>query len=102
MYTLIKTQKRLSEDTPFFFECYKYPVEYLKYVNKNYIETGKLINYQKIVSSDNMTVEYTSTWLSRDVFLSYVTDEIVYDFISKANDHDINNDIESSLIIKKE
>lgn len=101
MYTVINTYRRPTTGTLFFFEYYKYPSEYLNYVNEHYRETGKLLNYQKTLSLDNMTAEVMSTWSSREDFLSFITDEFIYNFTSMSNNYDINNDIEVTVNIKK-
>jgi hypothetical protein len=101
MYTLINTYKKPTSSTLFFFEYYKYPSEYLTYVNKHYRETGKLLKYQKTLSSDNMTAEVMTSWSSREDFLSFITDEFIYNFTSMSNNYDINNDIEVTVTIKR-
>jgi len=102
MYKFIKTQQRPTVDTPFFFENYTYPKEYNEYINKNYIDTKKLLGYQKIESPDKIKVTHIITWNSRVDFLSYITDDYIFDFIAKAHDYDINNDIVTTIEIEKE
>ena len=102
MYTFIKKQKRPAAETLFFFEKQAYPTGYLEYIKQNYVETGKLVASQKIMSADNMSVEFITTWRSRKDFLSYVTDNTVYDFIIIGNDYDIDNDIESIVTVTRE
>ena len=100
MYTLIKTQKKPAPDVLFFFENYKYPDEYFTYIKKHYIETGKLLKYQKIMSEDKMSVAYITQWRSKIDYLSYITDDFIFDFISKSTDYDIDHDIESFMEVK--
>lgn len=101
MYIFVKTQKRPTPDTLFFFEQSNYPPEFVEYIKKNFIETGKMLASQKTLSADNMTVEYVTTWRSRKDFISYVTDNTIYEFITAGNDYDINNDIESTVTVTK-
>ncbi len=102
MYKFVKTQRRPTPDTLFFFEHTDYPPGYIEYIKKNYIETGKLLSSQKTLSADNMSVEYTTHWSSRSDFLSYVTDSVIYDFISLGNDYDTDNNIESIVTVTRE
>lgn len=102
MYTFVKTQKRPTPETLFFFEHSNYTPEYVDYIKKNYIETGKMLTNQKTLSADNMTVKYITTWRSRKDFISYVTDETIYEVIAAGNDYDINNDIESIVTVTQE
>jgi hypothetical protein len=97
MYKLSRTQKRPTPTTLFFFEYYTYPNEYLEYVKTHFVKTGKLLEYQKNVSIDNTSVTYITHWKSRLDYLSFVTDEFIFEFIAKANDYDIDNDIESFM-----
>ena len=97
MYKIKRTQQRPKSTTLFFFECYTYPDEYFKYVKTHFYETGKLLKYQKIVSEDNMSIIHVTYWKSRSDYLSYITDEFIFEFISKANDYDVDNDIESFM-----
>jgi len=97
MYKISRTQKRPTPATLFFFEYYTYPNEYLEYIKTHFVKTGKLLEYQKIVSIDNTSVTYITQWKSRADYLSFVTDEFIFEFISKANDYDIDNDIESVM-----
>lgn len=99
MYTFVKTQKRPTPETLFFFEYCNYPTGYVDYIKKNYVETGKLLTSQKILSSDSMSVEYITTWRSKEDFISYVTDNTIYEFIAVGNDYDIDNDIESVVTV---
>jgi hypothetical protein len=102
MYKFVKTQQRPTPATRFFFEHQEYPKGYLEYIKQNYIETGKLLSNQKTMSTDNMSVEFTSIWRSRKDFLSYVTDNTIYNFISTGNDYDIDNDIQSIITVTRE
>jgi len=97
MYNIKRTQKRPTPTTLFFFEYYTYPNEYLEYIKTHFVKTGKLLEYQKIMSIDNMSVTHITHWKSRLDYLSYVTDEFIFKFISKAIDYDIDNDIESFM-----
>lgn len=102
MYTFVKTQKRPTPNTLFFFEHTSYPPGYIDYIKKNYIETGKMIASQKTMSPDNTSVEFVSKWRSREDLLSYVTDETIYSFIVLGNDYDIDNDIESVVTVTRD
>ena len=102
MYKFIKTQQRPSDSTLFFFERYPPPTDYTDYITKNYIETKKIIGYQKIVSLNKMKVTIIMTWQSRLDFLSYLTDEYVFNVNEKANDYDIDNNILTTVEIAKD
>jgi hypothetical protein len=102
MYTFVKTQKRPTADTLFFFEYSNYPDGYVDYIKRNYIETGKLLSSQKTLSADNESVEFITKWRSREDFLSYVTDETIYSFIALGNDYDIDNNIESVVTVTRD
>lgn len=102
MYTFVKTQKRPAPDTLFFFEYSNYPDGYVDYIKRNYIETGKLLSSQKTLSTDNTSVEFITKWRSREDFLSYVTDETIYNFIVLGNDYDIDNNIESVVTVTRD
>jgi hypothetical protein len=97
MYSIKRTQTRPTPTTLFFFEYYTYPNEYLEYIKTHFVKNGKLLEYQKSMSIDNMSVTHTTQWKSRSDYLSYVTDEFIFEFISKANDYDIDHDIESFM-----
>lgn len=97
MYNIKRTQTRPTPTTLFFFEYYTYPDEYFKYVKTHFYETGKLVKHQKIMSEDNMSITHITQWKSRSDYLSYITDDFIFEFISKANDYDIDNNIESFM-----
>ncbi len=102
MYTFVKRQKRPSPSTLFFFEYCDYPLGYVDYIKKNYVDTGKMLSSKKTLSEDNTTVEYVTQWRSREDFLTYVTDETIYDFIVLGNDYDIDNDIETVVTVTRD
>lgn len=102
MFTFIRKQTRPNADTSFFFEKYSYPVEYLNYINENYIKTGKMIEHKKSMSTDNMVAEFTTVWRSHTDFLSFATDDFVYDFITMGIDYDLDNDIDTVITVEKE
>jgi hypothetical protein len=102
MYKFTKIQKKSNKDTLFFLEVFEYPKEYINYVDKNYKQTGKLLSIEKKLSNDALELKIISTWKSRRDFLSYVTDPFIFEFISKSNEHDINNDIISKVFIERE
>lgn len=102
MYIVTKKQKRPSKDIKFSFEYFAYPEEYSEYVRKNFVETGKILKHNKIFSDDQLTVSLVTEWRSRADFLSFVTDEFVFEYVSKSNDYDIDHDITTAMEIDKE
>lgn len=102
MYKVINVQKKENKDSLFFFESYIYPKNFFEYLEKNYKKTGKLILFERTVLEDRMSNTSISIWKSRKDFLDYLTDPYIYDFLSKSNNYDIDNNINSSVTIEKE
>lgn len=96
MITLIKKQTRPSTDIPFFFESNLVNREYGMYLKKNYIDTGKLITVDRVMSEDKLSITLTTMWESQKAFADYYSDPYcIENFLKISSEYDQLNGITS-------
>lgn len=79
MYNVIKTYRRPSKDVPFFFEIHKYSPEMIQYMKEKYRDTGIIRGGNREYQEDGLVVVNTTTFSSKDDFISYISDPVIFD-----------------------
>jgi hypothetical protein len=92
--TTTRIQTRPSADIPFFFESNLVRKEYGMYLKTKYIDSGKLIRFQRTMSEDKLSIEFTTEWESQEAFAEYVTDPFcIENFLKISTEYDQLNGI---------
>ena len=100
MIKIVKTQKRLNTDIPFYEDAYDSPAHYKEHVYKNYIRNGKMISTARSLSEDKLTQTIIMTWDTVDSFLDFCTDDFcINEYISIVSQYEICNQFEIDISI---
>lgn len=96
MITITKKQTRPSADIPFFFESNLVRKEYGMYLKTKYMDTGKLVRINRVMSDDKLSIELTTVWESQEAFAEYFSDPYcVENFLRISTEYDQTHDITS-------
>ena len=97
MIKITREQFRPNLDIPFFFESNLVSKEYGMYLKTNYIDSGKLIRFQRTMSEDKLSIEVTTEWESQEAFTEYFTDPFCIEhFLKISTEYDQMNNITTS------
>jgi hypothetical protein len=96
---ITKTQTRPNVNIPFFFETNLLSQEYIDYMRKNYKDTGKLIDFNRVMSEDKLSVLITTTWESQEAFAEYCSDlNCIENFLKISTEYEQTRGIKSETI----
>jgi hypothetical protein len=99
MISLVKTQTRPSADIPFFYQTKLVRPEYGPYLKANYIDTGKLVKFDRTISEDQLTITSMTEWESKEAFIEYITDPFcIENFLKISTEYEQLNGITSKSI----
>lgn len=97
--TLTRKQTRPSRDIPFYFETNLTNKDYGEHLKKNYINTGKLLGFDRTMSDDGLSTTSTITWSSQEAFAEYYTDPFcVENFLKVSADYEQSNNIKTETL----
>ena len=97
MITITKKHTRPSVDIPFFYQTKLVRPEYGSYLKANYIDTGKLVRFDRTMSEDQLTISATTVWESQEAFAEYFSDPFcVENFTKISTEYEQINGIVSS------
>jgi len=97
MITITKKHTRPSVDIPFFYQTKLVRPEYGSYLKANYIDTGKLVRFDRTMSEDQLTISTTTVWESQEAFAEYFSDPFcVENFTKISTEYEQINGIVSS------
>ncbi len=100
MIKVIRSQTRPNMDTNFFKR--ELPKNFQENLKTKYIDTGKLIRQDFVVTDDKLTFYSVSYWKSIKDFLDYTIDEDCHVFDSSNDPADLLEKHNLSVTIKME
>ena len=94
MLKVIKRITRPNKTISFFVPGNEYKI----YLQKNYIETGKLLELSSVESNNELTLTNTSIWKDEESFKEFLLDEYcVKNLITPNQEHDFSNNIKVEI-----
>ena len=94
MLKVIKRITRPNKTISFFVPGNEYKI----YLQKNYIETGKLLELSSVESNNELTLTNTSIWRDKESFKEFLLDEYcVKNLITPNQEHDFSNNIKVEI-----
>ena len=100
MISIVRTQTRPSTDIPFFYQTSLVRPDYGAYLKKNYIDTGKLIKFERTMTEDQLTITATTVWESQEAFSKYFSDPFcVENFLKISAEHDQLNQYQMLVLL---
>jgi hypothetical protein len=101
MYKIKRIQRRPSITIPWSFEKYPTSKNFLDHFKKKYIDTKKLLSYiSGSMSEDQLKIVYVQVWDTRQDYLDFLTDDVLFDERNEKINYEIDNDITSEFIIE--
>lgn len=89
MITITRKQTRPSVDVPFYFETGQTPKEYHMYLKNKFIDTKKMISFDRVMSNDKLSMVLTAVWDSQEAFAEYYSDPYcIENFLKPSAEYD--------------
>lgn len=97
MYIIEFTQTRPNINIPYYGEIL--PVDFIDYFTTNYIDTGKFINKDTSLSSNELVLTITQIWNTEQDFMDYENDVwIINNFLIPSIDYRTANNITQAIV----
>ena len=98
MITISTIKTRPNVNVPFFFETGIKDQEYEDHLRTTYVDSKKLLKYEKEMSEDKLTYTTHTTWDSQEAFTEFISDPICQKFLKVVAEYDHLHGIHSNSV----